>query len=45
MNQSDIHVDFMVGAEDLHITGVRADGTEEDVFVNGRFSPSFDRIA
>lgn len=43
MNQSDIHVDFMVGADDLHITGYTRDGREVDVFVNGAFAPTFDR--
>ena len=38
LNDSLIHVDFMVGTEDLSITGIRADGTEEPVFENGRWA-------
>lgn len=32
------HVDFMVGTEDLTITGITADGTEVTVFENGDWS-------
>lgn len=35
LNQSLTHVDFMVGSEDLRITGTRADGTSVPVFENG----------
>lgn len=42
MNQSDIHVDFMVGADDLTITGFTRDGKELAIFENGSFSPEFD---
>lgn len=38
VNDSLIHVDFMIGAEDLHITGIRADGSREDVFVDGTWA-------
>ena len=37
-NDSINHVDFMVGTKDLSITGVKADGTEVPVFVNGNFA-------
>lgn len=35
LNDSMIHVDFMVGSPDLTITGIRKDGTKVSVFVNG----------
>ena len=35
INDSLIHVDFMVGSDDLHIVGIHEDGSETDVFVNG----------
>ncbi len=35
INDSMIHVDFMIGSEDLNITGVKTDGTKVPVFVNG----------
>lgn len=38
INDSIIHVDFMVGSEDLNITGYRADGTAVPVFVNGTWA-------
>lgn len=37
INCSDEHVDFMVGTDDLEITGVTADGREIPVFVDGNF--------
>ncbi len=42
MNQSDIHVDFMVGADDLNIDGCTKDGRTIPVFRNGSFTPEFD---
>jgi aminopeptidase len=33
-----IHVDYMVGADDLAITGVKADGTRVKVFENGTWA-------
>ncbi len=41
MNQSAIHVDFMVGAEDLNIDGITADGTSVPVFRDGSFTAEF----
>ena len=38
VNDSVIHVDFMIGADDLDITGVTADGREIPVFRNGEWS-------
>lgn len=40
VNDSLIHVDFMVGSDDLHIIGHRADGTTADVFTNGSWAES-----
>ena len=37
-NMSMTHVDFMVGSEDLEITGITHDGEEVQVFVNGNFA-------
>lgn len=38
VNDSLVHVDFMVGTEDLEITGITADGKKIPVFANGNFS-------
>lgn len=38
VNNSLTHVDFMIGSEDLDITGVTADGKEVAVFRNGNFA-------
>lgn len=38
LNKSGTHVDFMIGADDLDITGVTADGEEIPVFVNGQWT-------
>lgn len=35
LNDSMIHVDFMVGSPDLSITGIKKDGTRVPVFVDG----------
>lgn len=37
-NQSIIHVDFMIGARDTNIKGIKKDGTEVDIFVNGNWA-------
>lgn len=38
LNSSLIHIDFMVGSEDLNITGLTKDGQEVPIFVHGRFA-------
>ena len=38
VNHSATHVDFMIGADDLCITGIAADGTTTEVFVNGQWA-------
>ena len=38
VNQSLVHADFMIGTEDLNITGIKEDGTEVPVFVNGNWA-------
>ena len=37
INDSQIHIDFMVGTPDMHIVGTTADGQEVVVFDNGDF--------
>ena len=37
-NMSMTHVDFMVGSDDLEVTGITHDGEEIPVFVNGNFA-------
>lgn len=39
INDSLIHVDFMIGAEDLTVTGIRGDGSRVPVFKNGDWAP------
>ena len=41
LNKCDSHVDFMVGTEDLNITGITKDGKEVPIFVDGNFSEEF----
>ena len=38
INDSIIHVDFMVGADDLSIDGVRPDGSTAAIFRNGTWA-------
>lgn len=38
VNHSATHVDFMIGTDDLDITGIAADGEEVPVFVNGQWA-------
>ena len=38
INHSILHVDFMVGSDDMSIRGQKQDGAWEDVFVNGRWA-------
>ena len=37
VNDSIVHEDFMIGSADLSVTGIKADGTEVPVFVQGNF--------
>ena len=38
LNKSATHVDFMIGADDLDITGITVDGEEVPIFVNGQWT-------
>lgn len=38
VNESMIHEDFMIGASDLCITGITADGCEVPIFINGAWA-------
>lgn len=38
VNQSAVHVDFMIGADDLDIKGIAKDGSETQIFVNGQWA-------
>lgn len=38
VNESGTHVDFMIGTDDLNITGITASGEEVPVFVNGQWT-------
>lgn len=42
LNHCDSHVDFMVGNEDLDITGITEEGKEVPIFVKGNFSKEFE---
>jgi aminopeptidase len=39
LNDSTTHVDFMVGSDDLTITGIKKDGSEVPVFIGGNWAP------
>ena len=39
INYSGIHVDFMIGTQDLSITGRTRSGESVDIFTNGKFTP------
>lgn len=41
LNNSDSHVDFMIGNEDLNIIGVRENEEEIPIFENGNFTEEF----
>lgn len=41
INDSALHVDFMVGSDDLNIQGQLPDGTWEDIFIDGSWAPAF----
>ena len=38
VNDSATHVDFMIGADDLNVTGITAAGEEEPIFIHGQWS-------
>ena len=38
INDSMVHVDFMIGSDKMDIDGVKADGTTEAVFRNGAWA-------
>ena len=38
VNDSATHVDFMIGTADLNITGIKQNGEEVPVFVNGAWA-------
>lgn len=42
INDSMIHVDYMVGADDLSVTGIQADGTRLPIFVDGTWADNVD---
>ncbi|HLS22762.1 MAG TPA: aminopeptidase [Pseudogracilibacillus sp.] len=41
INDSMVHVDFMIGSEEMNIDGVLADGKKEPVFRNGTWAGQF----
>ena len=38
INSSMIHVDFMIGSEDMDIVGVKEDGTTVQIFKDGNWA-------
>ena len=38
INSSMIHVDFMIGSEDMDIVGIKEDGTTVQIFKNGNWA-------
>ncbi len=38
VNDSSIHVDFMIGSDDLRVVGICDDGTEFEIFKNGNWA-------
>ena len=42
LNDSRVHVDFMVGSEDLSIVATLKNGAKVDVFKNGNWVPEFE---
>jgi aminopeptidase len=41
VNQSHTHVDFMIGSDDLTITGITEAGEEVKIFENGLWAEDF----
>lgn len=44
LNQSMVHVDFMVGTKDLEITDITAENQVISLFEKGCFSPAFTKL-
>ena len=42
INDSDVHVDFMVGTKDLSITAETRDGKKLVIFEDGNFTEDFE---
>jgi aminopeptidase len=38
VNRSEIHIDFMIGGDDVSVTGVTPDGAEVDILTGGRWA-------
>ena len=38
LNRSDVHVDFMIGSNQMDIDGIREDGTRVPLFRNGNWA-------
>lgn len=38
LNDSIVHVDFMIGSEEMDIDGIRADGSTEPIFRKGEWA-------
>ena len=38
LNDSIVHADFMIGSEDLAVTGIKEGGTKVPVFINGSWA-------
>ena len=41
INRSSIHIDFMIGTDDLSVIGLTETGEEVDIFTNGTWSDTF----
>jgi aminopeptidase len=41
LNKCDSHVDFMIGTNDMNITGITHEGKEIPIFINGNFTEEF----
>ena len=38
LNRSDVHVDFMVGSNEMDVDGIRLDGTRVPIFRKGNWA-------
>ena len=41
LNKCDSHVDFMIGNQEMNITGITEDGKEIPIFIQGNFTEEF----